>query len=392
VFLKYRLRLIVSDSTGQCEDKTQRWCTYKSVLFDTIITPYNSPRTKGAGSLKHWRILLLGVIVSCAAIYMIASQIDLNLLAEALRSAMDGRGLFWLAASAVIMTVGLMARAVRWRLLLSGGLPFWRAFHIMNIAYLVNGLLPLRIGEVARMWLASRGSSGVPMLRTASTVIVERMLDLLAVVLFVAAGLAFASDSVPPQLRATGGFMGMVAAVGFLGLVFLASQRDLAQKILAFLVKRLPFLGRLKLAEWLDHFLDGLKPLTHPASLANALLWTAISWGLSFTYGYTLMLIFYPQGDAVATLLFIAAASFAVALPAVPGNIGTYELSILLGLSALGYTDTDAGMAVATAFALVVHFLNLAVNALWGVAGFVAEGVSLEQISQGVQRVREAEA
>lgn len=341
--------------------------------------------------MKHWRILLLGVLVSGAAIYMIASQIDLNLLAESLRTAMDARGVFWLVASALIMTLSLMTRAVRWQILLSRALPFSRAFHIMNIAYLVNGILPLRIGEVARLWLASRGANGVPILKSAGTVVVERLLDLLAVVVFLALGLAFASESVPPQLRATGGFMGVVAVVGFLTLVFFASQRALAQRILTFFVQRIPLLQRLNLAEWLNHFLDGLKPLTHPASLANALFWTALSWALSFVYGYTLMLIFYPQGDAVATLLFIAAASFAVALPAVPGNIGTYELSILLGLSALGYTDTSTGMATATAFALVVHFLNLSVNALWGVAGFVAEGVSLQQVSQGVAGVREAD-
>lgn len=345
--------------------------------------------------MKHWRILLLGVIVSGAAIFMIASQINLDLLGEALRTGLDGRGLFWLLASAVLMTIGLMARAVRWRVLLSGGLPLGRAFHIMNIAYLVNGLLPLRIGEVARLWLASRpssnGTSGIPIFKSASTVIVERLLDLLAVVLFIAIGLAAASDSVPPQLRATGGFMGAVAFVGFITLVFLAAQRDLAQRILQFFTARLPFLRRLNLADWLNHFLDGLTPLTRPVSLATALLWTAISWGFSFAYGYTLMLIFYPQGDVVATLLYIAAASFAVALPAVPGNIGTYELSILLGLSALGYTTTDAGTATATAFALVVHFLNLAVNAVWGVVGFVAEGVTLGQISQGVQGVRDGD-
>jgi uncharacterized membrane protein YbhN (UPF0104 family) len=104
-----------------------------------------------------------------------------------------------------------------------------------------------------------------------------------------------------------------------------------------------------------------------------------------------LMLAFYPQGDLIATLLFIAAASFAVALPAVPGNIGTYELSILLGLSALGYTDTPAELAIATAFAIVVHFVNLAVNALLGVLGFLAEGVSLEQLSQGVQQMQQTQ-
>lgn len=341
---------------------------------------------------KHWRILALGLLVSGAAIYMIASQIDLNLLMDALRSALTLQSLVWLVIACVVMTVGLLTRAIRWRVLLSQGLSLSRAFHILNISYLANSLLPLRLGEVVRIWLASRGENSVPLLKSTGTIVIERLLDLLAVVLFIAIGLVLAGDAVPAQLRATGGFMGTIAFVGFLALVFFAAQRDLAQKILAFFVQRIAFLRRFNLAGWLDHFLDGLKPLAHPVSLGTALLWTAISWGVSFAYGYMLMLMFYPQGDAVATLLYIAAASFAVALPAAPTNIGPYEISILAVMTALGYAATDEAKAKVVAFALVVHFMNLMVNAVWGVVGFIAEGVSLEQLSQGVQQMRETEA
>jgi uncharacterized protein (TIRG00374 family) len=246
------------------------------------------------------------------------------------------------------------------------------------------------------MWLASRDvparyETGVPILKSASTIIVERLLDLLAVVLFIAMGLVAAHDTVPAELRATGGLMGIVAFAGFLALVFFASQRALAQRILAWFVQRIPLLQRVNLASWLNHFLDGLQPLTRPTSLMNALLWTAISWGLSFTYGYMLMLIFYPQGDVVATLLYIAAASFIVAVPAMPGNVGPYEGSIMIVMGALGHTAGPTGEATALAFALVVHFVNLAGAAILGVIGFFAEGVSLRQISQGVRGLRESD-
>jgi uncharacterized membrane protein YbhN (UPF0104 family) len=88
--------------------------------------------------------------------------------------------------------------------------------------------------------------------------------------------------------------------------------------------------------------------------------------------------------------LYIAAASFAVAVPATVGNLGPYELSILLVLTALGYTQTPQAEATATVFAFTVHFMNLLVNAILGVIGFLSEGVSIGQVSQGAQTVRDA--
>jgi uncharacterized membrane protein YbhN (UPF0104 family) len=101
------------------------------------------------------------------------------------------------------------------------------------------------------------------------------------------------------------------------------------------------------------------------------------------------MLAFYDQTDFAAALLFIAVASFAVAFPAVPGNIGPYEGSIIIALGALGYTQTDTAMATATAFAFTVHFLNLSMNSLLGIIGLFYEGVSLGQLSQGVRQMQD---
>lgn len=337
---------------------------------------------------ENWRILLLGLLVSGAAIFVIASQIDLPLLWEALRGGRYG----YLLPAGLLTAIGLGARAVRWRVLLNGRLPLGRTFHILNISYLLNMMLPFRLGEVARMWLAWRrtpamgDSDGVPILQSASTIVVERMLDLLTVVLFIA--VALAAGPVPDELRATGIVTGAGALGGFLFLVFLSGQRSLAHNITAFVVKRLPLLERLNAPKLLDQLLDGLQPLSRLASLASALLWTAIAWGFSLATGGVLMLAFYDQIDIIGVLLFIAAASFAVAFPALPGNVGPYEGSIIIALGALGYTQTDGTTATVTAFAFTVHFLNLAANAVLGIIGFFYEGISLGQLSQGVRQIQ----
>jgi len=259
----------------------------------------------------------------------------------------------------------------------------------MNVAYLVNGVLPLRIGEVARMYLATRATPPVPPLKTASTIIVERLLDLLGVVLMVV--LALSGGPVPDQIRASAMISGLVALAGFAALVLLASQRQVASQLLQWLLKlfgrdvKSPF--SIRLTTWFDHFLDGLQPLTRPYALASALLWTIVSWGFSAIAGYILMFTFYSQASWAATLLYIAAAAFAIAVPAVPGNLGPYEGSIYLAISAMGYAN-PAGTAVA--FAVLVHGLNLVVHATTGVIGFIQEGISFEQLSQGVQQMRQS--
>ncbi|MCA0453389.1 MAG: flippase-like domain-containing protein [Chloroflexi bacterium] len=334
--------------------------------------------------MKRWRVGLLGIIVSLGAIYFIASQVDVAQFKDAV---VEARYIY-VVPTIIFLLLGLITRAFRWQVLLHGDLPLRRTFSIMNVAYLVNGVLPLRMGEVARIYLSTRATPPVPPMKTASTIIVERLLDLLAVVLMVV--LALAGGDVPEVIRASAVLSGAAALIGFLVLVSLASRRATARQLLNAVLR---WAGREdsplanQLQKWLDHFLDGLQPLTRPTALLAALAWTAISWGFSAVAGYILMFTFYEQANWAATLLYIAAAAFAIAVPAVPGNVGPYEGSIILAIGAMGYAQ-PAGTALA--FAVLVHGVNLIVHATTGVIGFIQEGISLEQLSQGVQEMRQS--
>ncbi len=329
--------------------------------------------------VRRWRIGLLGLAVSVLAVIIMIGQVNGDLLIEALRTARYS----YLLPTVLLLIAALFPRAQRWRVLLGGALPFGRAFSIMNVAYLVNGILPLRIGEVARAFLATRADPPVPVLKSASTIIVERLLDLLAVLVLM--GAALASSPLPDEYRAAAAFFTPAVILGFGLLIILASQRRLAHRLLAIVVSGLPPLRKLPLANYLDHFLDGLQPLTQPRVLLLAVFWTVISWGFSVLAGYIVMPTFFDAGNWAGTCLYIAAAAFAIAVPAVPGNIGTYEWSIMLALSALGYGEpVDARLV---SFAVIVHWTNLVVHALTGVVGLVQEGISLDQLSRGVQQM-----
>jgi glycosyltransferase 2 family protein len=251
------------------------------------------------------------------------------------------------------------------------------------VAYLVNGLLPLRIGELARVYLVWRQS--VPIPTTSGTIIVERLLDLLAVVMMVL--LALIMGHVPDELKAASAVGAVLAIIGFVTLVFLASRREWALKTFHALMERPGIVQRFPVIEaWLAQFFDGLLPLSRPRLVFFAFLWTAISWAVSTAAGYVLMFAFFEQGSLAATMLYIAAAAFAIALPAVPGNLGTYEASILLALAALGYEQSNAAIA----FAVMVHAVNVLVHVGTGAIGFLTEGISLSQLSRGVQDMQQS--
>lgn len=330
--------------------------------------------------IKYWRAGLLGIVASLLAIYFIISQMkDVGQMWAALRSADYG----WVLVSMGIIVIGLFARGARWRALLGGALPFMRAFSITNVSYLVNGVLPLRIGELARAYLAAQVRPPVPVMKSVGTIVVERLIDVLAVLIILA--MALSAGPLPDELHSAAMFFAPAVVVGFAFLILLASQQERALKVAERLVGHIGFVQRRNMLAWLRQFLDGLTPLTQPSALIQVVVLAAASWACSLLSGYVLMIAFYGRGDWATTCLFSAAASLAVAVPAVPGNLGTYEASIMLALGAMGFGEPAA---TAVAFAIAVHAVNLLVNSALGVYGFVQEGVSLDQLSQGVREMK----
>jgi uncharacterized protein (TIRG00374 family) len=307
---------------------------------------------------------------------LIFTQVNFSALAAALTQA---RYIYALPA-VLLLLIALGVRALRWHVLLGNGFSLIRTFSIMNIAYMLNGLLPFRMGEAARAYLASRGERPLPIFHTVSTIIVERLLDVLAVLIVI--GLALATGPLPIEIQTAGIIAMIVVVVGFLVLVILSRQRAFVQQMVAV---SFDFLARMGIQNrevqerffiWLNHFLDGLKPLTIQGLLFQALSYTAICWILSVCAGYILMLSFFPEASWPATFLYMAASSLAVAVPT-PGNLGPFELSILLALNATGYGDSQDTVI---AFALFVHGVNLVINVTTGIIGIITEGISLKQL------------
>jgi uncharacterized protein (TIRG00374 family) len=329
--------------------------------------------------MKRTLTVLLGLAFSAGAMYFLLR----GNVAAVQDELAKGRYEYFVLATFVYI-LAFVTRAYRWRVLLNGRISLWHSFHIMMIGYMFS-LLPLRVGEVARAWLTTRLDPPLKFFTAFSSIVVERVLDVAAVLVML--GFSLLLLPVPDEVSAGGATFGLVTLLMAAAMVYFAHNRAMAHKILAGIMAWLPFLGRFKLMDWLDHTLDGLEPLTNPQLAGQAVLWTALSWAGSSLAGYIAMFMFFPNASIGAVLLMLVMLALAVAIPSVPGNLGTFQAAGVAGLFFAGMVSSMEAPenAPAFAFSVVLHILNIGSYCALGVLGLYFEQVSVGQVRAGMQ-------
>jgi uncharacterized membrane protein YbhN (UPF0104 family) len=103
--------------------------------------------------------------------------------------------------------------------------------------------------------------------------------------------------------------------------------------------------------------------------------------------GYILLYAMFDEPTWVASMAMIALASFVVAVPAVPGNLGPFEAAVVFGLAGAELVP-DTGDARAVAFALLLHVVNLLTYISAGLIGLWVENVGLGELTRAAQNLR----
>jgi len=333
--------------------------------------------------MKRWLTILAGVLVSAGAMYLAIKDTNIANLGDELRR---GRYIYVIPAFGLVF-LGLYLRGLRWKVLLNDKITPDHSFSIANIGYFMNSLLPLRLGEIARCYLVTRLKPPVSMFTALSSVVVERVLDLLTVVVMLVIGASALTLSADQQFVAvsirTGGILSVVAT---LVLVIFALRPDFAHRILDVVLKLLPFLEKLNLRHVADRVLDGFASLGSVGSVARLMLWNALAWGTSAAAAYVLMFVFYDQPTWQAAVLSISFASVAIAIPAAPGGIGAYEFAVVLGMTVGGMVTADQPQGRAFTTSLLTHLVTVGSYAFLGVVGIAQEGTTLGEILNVARR------
>ncbi len=330
--------------------------------------------------LQQIALFMLSVVISFGALYLLIRG-DIEVLQDQIT---EGRYEYVLPGLALFV-LGLVLRGYRWRVLLNNRTTTRHAFHIMNVGYMLNSL-PLRVGELARAWMTTRLTPPIAFFTSFSSIVIERLLDLAAVVVLL--GIALVLLDVPDFWTGVGVAVGSVTVIGLAMLIYFAHHRAFPHRLLTWLMGRIPPLKRLNLVAWLDHFLDGLEPLTSARLRNEAIAWTVISWAVSVLTGYVLMLVFFPEGNLGAMMLTIVMLALAIAIPAMPGNLGTFEAAGVAGFWLAGLIGAMSAPenAPALAFSVLLHAITIGGYIILGLIGLWSEQLSVGQLREGVQQ------
>jgi uncharacterized protein (TIRG00374 family) len=257
----------------------------------------------------------------------------------------------WLLLMAGIFMLGQVIRAERWRMLMEPTgykVTFYHSFLSLMIGYLVNLVIP-RGGEVSRCYYLYKLEKS-PVETSFGTVVIERIVDLLCLVLLIALSFAVESEklfafisTLPIQ---TSGLTGKLVFVGgFLVLIFLAGF------FLYWYSKRNEKLGSF-LKRTFDGFKQGLAAVFRLEKKFLFIGYSAAIWALYFLMSWCVVMAFKETSvlGITAVLSLFAIGAIAMAAP-LPGGAGSYHTLVPAGLVFLyAIPQTDA-----VAFTFVFH-------------------------------------
>ena len=264
----------------------------------------------------------------------------------------------WLLLAALgVFYLGFPLRGLRWQMLLkSTGQPITvkDSTEILYLSWLVNCLVPAKLGDVYRAWLLKINSQA-SLSRTFGTVFIERILDLFVIaVLGLLAGFWSFRSGLPPEIQFVGA-LGVATVVILAGL--LLTLRNFGRRIII----ALPFPDRV--LELYDRFEEGVFSAITFRQLPPLIVLTTFIWA---TEGLRLYFVVQALGFDDVTLgisgaVFVALiGSLLTAVPFSPAGLGVVDagmgavLVLAYGIPATEATTIVVVDRVISVFSIIV--------------------------------------
>jgi uncharacterized protein (TIRG00374 family) len=260
-----------------------------------------------------------------------------------------------------LVLINMLLRAVRWRTLLGANpqtTSYWSVFSALMIGYLANNVLPARAGDLVRIYTLS---SQVKLSRShiLATVLIERVLDMAAIILVLA--LATITSPLPGWLRQGATVLAVVTLISIIALIILgiAGERIVWQLIRPLAVRAPSVANRLQV--YTTEFILGIQNFHKPTVIIVFFASTVGIWILEISIVLFVANAFSLPLEGFDAAILMLFSLFSSLIPALPGQIGTFELAMVTGLQFLGHRG-----AMVLPFAFMLHIVLLGGTALIG--------------------------
>jgi glycosyltransferase 2 family protein len=311
-----------------------------------------------------------------------------------------GRGLNWaevresfkqadarlLAASVLVVCLTYVLRAYRWRALLAPLTPAnLRALFIATTVGFGAVFLFGRAGEVVRPVVLPLRDRRVRPAASFVTIMVERLCDMVAVVVLFAVNLLWfrAPNGDPTQfahVREAGMILLFAVLSGVAALVWFERQSGRATRWLDQRLARWKFVPqriRQMIVSTLEQLAIALKVLAHPRELLVTVTWTALLWLAIAVANWLVIRAFGLPFSFAATVFVLGWALVGSLVPTPGGAAGAFHAATAAGLIFLGVAREQAAAA-----AIIIHLVDFAPAVLIGLYYLVRGDISIARLRE----------
>ena len=307
---------------------------------------------------------IVSLALAVAFLIFLATRLDIDL--DAIGLQLRSANLLYLTLAVAVHYTTFLFRGLRWRLLLNnaraeGEEPagFSQCSQLVLLGWFANSVAWLRLGDAYRAYLYHE-ERRAPFSRTVGTILTERLLDVITIVVLLAVSLPF-------LVRAGQGGAWTVAAtaaalLGTLALVllFITATRGRGERLLENLVAWLA--GRMSgwLLERYHQFRDGA--LLSLRRVPLAALWGLLGW-LAEVVRFYLVAQALDIHLSPALIVFATVANSLLTLAPTPGGVGAVEAGLAALLRQLSTLATPTVAALVLVDRSISYLSVIAVGA-----------------------------
>lgn len=332
------------------------------------------------------------LVVSILAIALFAWFISQADLREAWQHVQQAR-VDLLAAGFLCMAATYWLRAIRWQHMLVpiGPTRFRTVFRSTVIGFAALAILPARAGDFLRPYLLAR-QEGLSVPATFATIVMERVLDLLAVLMLLVAFVwgASAAATLPPTLLEpvkVSATVAMIAALGLMALMWtLATHPERIGKLVFATARVMPQGVAHKLAHLAETFSSGFAMARQPRELAIAMIWSFPLWMVYAAEAWFVTAAFGIAMPFTGTFLLQGLLVIGVAVPT-PGGVGSFHEAYRVGVTTFFGASNEAAVAAA----IVLHAISFLPVVVLGLVLMAQDGLSFGGLSALAGTAREKE-
>jgi hypothetical protein len=310
---------------------------------------------------------LIGVAISIVGLYLGFRKFDAAEFANSLKEA----NLMIYLIAMMIQVFMVLIRAWRWKYIVLplADPPIKNLFAADMICYFGNNVFPLRLGEVLRSYSLGK-MTGISSVSIFGTVVLERILDSLTfLVILILASILF--RGMPGWVRIFG-YIAIAIIIAAIVLYSVSKRKNVS--ISKFLKSKFKVFSKVKVAEVLDKFIDGISTLEHTSYFWILVFQSAVIWivGIFDMWLVGVSLNVYFSIEELLLIFFVASAIISV--PSAPGYVGTYHAGVIGILIYLGFNRSLAQVS-----AVLLHAVGFISLTLIGLIYFVRYHIGVKE-------------